>query len=108
RIKIARAGVEDVDPRLRDRPQYLFQLLGRAGEPGFEILLLPLREAEEDGFVPTDRGADRAHQRDHEPGAPDVVAAPAIGSAVGFAPEKRVRQIAMGPMDRDAVEAGGD
>src|SRR6185436_2737629 len=74
-------------------------------ETRLEVLLLPLREAEEDrqrlaGFAP-----DRTHDLDREARARAPVAAPAVAAPVGLVPQEGVDQVPMPAMDRDAVEA---
>ncbi len=49
--------------------------------------------------------ADPAHHLGGKAGAGAAVAAPAILAAIGLVPEEGVEQIAMGAVDRDAVEA---
>jgi hypothetical protein len=70
-----------------------------------EVLLLPLRESEQDRFLRTDRRADATDDFGGEAGAGAAVPAPAILTAIGLVPEEAVEEIAVGAMDRDAVEA---
>src|SRR3546814_10036030 len=83
----------------------LRELLWRLREARPHILLLPLRKAEIDDRLGSDLAADGADQFGGEGGARQVVAAPSVGASVGALPQEIVDHIAVGAVDRDAVEA---
>ena len=82
------------------------QFLRGCRQPRRVVLLLPLREAQDDREIRPGRVA--RHGLDDlgcEAGAADQVAAIFVGALIGARPEELVDQVAMGAVDLDAVES---
>ena len=97
--------MEHVGPSLGQGLQPGLHFSRAGGELGPEVLLLPLREPDEDREVRSNRGADALEDFGCEP-CPlrDVLAAIAIGPAIGRGPEELVDEVAVlrtqaGPRD---------
>ena len=79
---------------------------GRGGELGGEVLLLPLREADDHRIVRADRGAHGLQDLGGEAGAlADGRAAEQVAALVGAVPEELVDQVAVRAVQLDRVEA---
>ena len=99
-------AVDDVGARVDQGAQPGDHLVGGARQAGGEVLLLPLRDAQDDRIVRADLGADGFQDVGGEAAAlGDGRAAVAVVAAVDALPEELVDQVAVGAVELDGVEA---
>src|SRR5947209_18752931 len=94
----------DVDAGIGQRRQKSLQLFRRQRKLRRIVLLLPLRETQDDHVVRADALARGLDDLGRKAGAAHDVAAKVVGADVGAFPEELVEQIAVRAMKLDAVE----
>ena len=97
--------MEDIDAGLHQWREELAQALRGFHQARGIVLLLPLREAEDDREIRTDRRAHRPHQLDGEARAIGQAAAVLVVPLVAAFPEELVDQVAVGAVDLHPVHA---
>jgi hypothetical protein len=96
--------MEHVHARVDQRREKPAEQLGRGRQARGIVLLLPLREAQQDGEIRSDRAAACLDNFDGETGTRNHIPAVAVGALVGALPEELIDQIAVRAMKLDAIE----
>src|SRR3989338_4853932 len=98
--------MEGVDARVGQRLEESCKFVRRRGELRRVVLLLPLREAQDQREVLAGLTTDRLDDLDAKARTRNEIAAIFVLALIGAFPEELVDEIAMSAMDLDPVEAG--